>query len=142
MMNASYQPDDSAPDDDDQPRGVPVRADEMRDRIARLEKQIDELTQSIEGCRKTMLASKGLVGAGAILLLAIVIGAIRLDPLALMAAIAALLGGLVLFGSNSSTSKQKNAALRAAESERADLIGKIDLTLVDERDGNIWSPAN
>ena len=59
-----------------------------------------------------------------------------------MAAIAALLGGLVLFGSNSSTSKQKNAALRAAESERADLIGKIDLTLVDERDGNIWSPAN
>jgi len=142
MMNASYQLDDSAPDDDDQPRGVPVRADEMRDRIARLEKQIDELTQSIEGCRKTMLASKGLVGAGAILLLAIVIGAIRLDPLALMAAIAALLGGLVLFGSNSSTSKQKNAALRAAESERADLIGKIDLTLVDERDGNIWSPAN
>ena len=142
MMNASYQLDDSAPDDDDQPRGVLVRADEMRDRIARLEKQIDELTQSIEGCRKTMLASKGLVGAGAILLLAIVIGAIRLDPLALMAAIAALLGGLVLFGSNSSTSKQKNAALRAAESERADLIGKIDLTLVDERDGNIWSPAN
>ena len=142
MMNASYQLDDSAPDDDDQPRGVPVRADEMRDRIARLEKQIDELTQSIEGCRKTMLASKGLVGAGAILLLAIVIGAIRLDPLALMAAIAALLGGLVLFGSNNSTSKQKNAALRAAESERADLIGKIDLTLVDERDGNIWSPAN
>jgi len=142
MMNASYQLDDSAPDDDDQPRGVPVRADEMRDRIARLEKQSDELTQSIEGCRKTMLASKGLVGAGAILLLAIVIGAIRLDPLALMAAIAALLGGLVLFGSNNSTSKQKNAALRAAESERADLIGKIDLTLVDERDGNIWSPAN
>ena len=142
MMNASYQLDDSAPDDDDQPRGVPVRADEMRDRIARLEKQSDELTQSIEGCRKTMLASKGLVGAGAILLLAIVIGAIRLDPLALMAAIAALLGGLVLFGSNNSTSKQKNAALRAAESERADLTGKIDLTLVDERDGNIWSPAN
>ena len=35
-----------------------------------------------------------------------------------------------------------DAALRAAESERADLIGKIDLTLVDERDGNIWSPAN
>jgi len=77
-----------------------------------------------------------------ILLVIIIIGAIRPDLLALSAAIAAVLGGIVLFGSNNSTSKQKNAALRAAEAERADLIGKIGLTLVGERGaGSLARPS-
>jgi hypothetical protein len=142
MMNSTDHVGACAPDDDEQERAVPSGRDEMRERIAWLEGRIEELTGSIEGCRKIILAAKGLIGAGAILILAMVIGAIRPDPLALIAAIAAFLGGVVLFGSNSSTSKQQKAALRAAEAERTDLIGKIDLTLVSERAGTNWPRVN
>jgi hypothetical protein len=142
MMNSRYPVQVGAPGDDEPERTVPITQDQMRERIADLERQIEELTQSIEGCRKIILASKGLIGAGAILIVAIVLGAIRPDPLALMTGIAAVLGGVVLFGSNDSTAKQKIAALRAAEAERAELIGKIDLMLVGEGGGVSCLRAN
>ena len=41
-------------------------------------------------------------------------------------------GGVVLFGSNNSTSEQTTAALRAAEAERAELIGQMDLRVVSD----------
>jgi len=142
MINLPDQAGVVSLDEDDEERAATSTADEMRERIARLEARIEELTQSIEGCRKIALASKGLIAAGVILLVIIIIGAIRPDLLALSAAIAAVLGGIVLFGSNNSTSKQKNAALRAAEAERADLIGKIGLTLVGERGaGSLARPS-
>jgi hypothetical protein len=139
MMNSLYQFGADAPEDEEHIGAFSSSEDAMRERIAWLEKQIEQLTQSIESCRKFILASKALIAAGAILLVALVFGTGRPDPLALTAAIAAVLGGIVLFGSNNSTAKQKNAALRAAEAERADLIGKIDLRLVGERGGTTWS---
>jgi hypothetical protein len=142
MMNSLYQFGADAPEDDEQVGAISSSENAMRERIARLEQQIEQLSQSIESCRKFILASRLLIAGGAILLVTIVVGAIRPDPLALTAAIAGVLGGIVLFGSNNSTAKQKNAALRAAEAERADLIGKIDLRLVGERGGTIWSHAN
>jgi hypothetical protein len=142
MINLPDQAGVVSLDEDDEERAATSTADEMRERIARLEARIEELTQSIEGCRKIALASKGLIAGGVILLVIIIIGAIRPDLLALSAAIAAVLGGIVLFGSNNSTSKQKNAALRAAEAERADLMGKIGLTLVGERGaGSLARPS-
>jgi hypothetical protein len=109
--------------------------EDARDEIARLEAQIKQLAEAIENCRKIDLASKIAVGLGGILLLAIAVGVIRFDPTAFIAAVAALLGGTVLYGSNSSTSREKTAALRAAEAKRAALIGQIDLTLVADADG-------
>jgi hypothetical protein len=109
--------------------------EDARDEIARLEAQIEQLAEAIENCRKIDLASKIAVGLGGILLLAIAVGVIRFDPTAFIAAVAALLGGTVLYGSNSSTSREKTAALRAAEAKRAALIGQIDLTLVADADG-------
>jgi hypothetical protein len=50
------------------------------------------------------------------------------------AAIAALLGGVVTLGSNSSTAKEASAQLAAAEAERAELIGSIELHVVGDRD--------
>jgi hypothetical protein len=130
MMNSLYQFGASALDNDERDGAIPSSENAMREQIAWLEGQIEQLTQSIESCRKFILASRLLIAAGAILLVTIVVGAIRPEPLVLIAAIAAVLGGIVLFGSNNSTAKQKNAALRAAEAERADLIGRIDLRLV------------
>jgi hypothetical protein len=129
-MNSLYQFGASALDNDERDGAIPSSENAMREQIAWLEAQIEQLTQSIESCRKFILASRLLIAAGAILLVTIVVGAIRPEPLVLIAAIAAVLGGIVLFGSNNSTAKQKNAALRAAEAERADLIGRIDLRLV------------
>ena len=44
-------------------------------------------------------------------------GVIRFDPTVMMAAIAALLGGIVVWGSNGSTAKEAANELAAAEAE-------------------------
>jgi hypothetical protein len=101
-----------------------------REEISRLEARIEELAGTIENCRKIIAASKAAIGLGAALLVAIVVGVIHFDPTLFMVAVAALLGGIVLFGSNNSTAAQKSAELKAAEAQRAALINQIDLTIV------------
>lgn len=112
--------------------------DEARDRIVRLEERIEELAAAIESCRKFMLAARAAIAAGAVLLIALAFGLVTFSPMAMVAAFAAVLGGIVLLGSNSSTSDQANAELRAAEAERAALIGEIDLQVVG---GDDWRRA-
>jgi hypothetical protein len=68
--------------------------------------------------------------------LAFTFGAIRFDSVAMIGAISAVIGGTVVFGSNTSTSKQGAADIKAAEARRAKLIGKINLRLVGEAEGN------
>ena len=97
----------------------------LRDQILRLEAQIDELTEVIESCRKIILVSKVAIAAGGIWLLAFTFGTIRFDPMAMIGAISAVIGATVVFGSNTSTSKQAAAAIKTAEALRAEPIGKI-----------------
>ena len=47
---------------------------------------------------------------------------------------AALLGGIAVWGSNYSTLKEAQQELAEAEVDRAALIGKIDLRVVAERE--------
>ena len=114
-------PDTSEPDGD------------LRDEIARLETQIDELAETIEGCRKLILMAKIAVAGGAIAMLAMLLGAIRGDALVLAGATAALLGGIVVLGSNMSTSNQALVSMKDAEARRAALIDALELRLVDGR---------
>ena len=51
-----------------------------------------------------------------------IVGAIRFAPLNILGAIAAVLGGVVLYGSNSTTWKETTAEIEAAEARRAALI--------------------
>ena len=111
---------------------------DLRKEILRLEAEIDELTGVIERSRKVSLIAKIALVAGAIGLLASTVGAISFDPVALISAIAAAIGGIVLFGSNTSTSKQAAARIKAAEARRAELIGMIDLRPVGE--ASDWIP--
>jgi hypothetical protein len=111
--------------------------DDLRDQISSLEARIDELTAVKESCRKAILVSKIVIAAGAIWLLALTFGAIRFDPMALIGAISAVIGGTVVFGSNRSTSNQAAADIQAAETLRAELIGKINLRLVGEAEGSL-----
>jgi hypothetical protein len=104
---------------------------DLHDEILRLEAHIEELTEVIE-CRKAILVSKVAIAAGGIWLLAFTLGAIGFDPIAMIGAISAVIGGTVVFGSNTSTSKQAAVAIKAAEALRAELIGKINLRVVGE----------
>ena len=107
--------------------------DDPCDEILRLETEIEELTQVIERCRKIILISKIAVAAGGMWLLALTIGLIRFDPVAMIGAIAMVIGGTVVFGSNTSTLKQSAVAIQNAEALRAELIGKINLRVVPEQ---------
>jgi hypothetical protein len=107
---------------------------DLRDQIAGIEADIEQLAKTLDGCRKAMLFSKVAIAAGGIWILAYLLGAIRFDPAAMIGAIAATIGGVVIFGSNSSTSKQTTAAIKAAEIRRAELIDMIDLRTVSATD--------
>jgi hypothetical protein len=100
------------------------------DEIVRLEAHIEELAAKIESCRKFILASRVALVGGSIILAAMLFGAIRFDPAVMTAAVAALLGGIVGWGSNGSTAKEAAKELAAAESDRAALIEMIDLRVI------------
>jgi hypothetical protein len=53
---------------------------DLHDEIVRLEEHIEELAAKIESCRKFILASRIAMGAGGIVLAAMLLGAIRFDP--------------------------------------------------------------
>ena len=83
--------------------------------IVRLEAQIDELAATVESCRKFIVAGRIAVAGGGVVLVAMVIGAIRLDPSVMAGAVAAVLAGIVAAGSNRSTAKEATHELAAAE---------------------------
>ena len=104
-----------------------------RDEIERLEAQIEEFSARIENCRKFILAGRIAVAIGGVLLVALLLGAVRFDLQLMMLAMAALLGGIVAWGSNGSTANEAKSELAAAEANRKALIGLIDLRVVAER---------
>ena len=66
---------------------------------------------------------------------ATLLGLLTFDPLAMMIAGTAIIGGIVLFGSTRTTAKQTSATMKDAEALRTDLIGDIELQVVEERVG-------
>lgn len=99
---------------------------DLREQIAQLEADIEQLAETLERCRKTTLVSQVAIGAGAIWILAYLIGAVGFVPAAMVGAIAAIIGGVVLYGSNASTAKQAAATMKDAERLRAELIDRVD----------------
>jgi hypothetical protein len=109
----------------------PVSDADPREEIARLEAQIEALAESAERCRKIILFSKAAIAVGGLLMLAVVLAPIRLDPTILIVAIAAVIGGIVGLGSNKRTLQQTAAAMRSAEALRGELIDEIGLRTVE-----------
>jgi|SRR5215831_8777001 hypothetical protein len=103
---------------------------DLHEQILHIEAHLEELTDTIEGCRKIILISKAAIAAGVIGMLAIIAGAVRFDPTILIGAIAAVVGGMVSVGSNMSTLKQSVTEIKAAEARRAELIGRMKLKVV------------
>ena len=103
---------------------------DLHEKIVRLEEHIEELAAKLESCRKFILASRIAVAAGGLLLAAMLLGVIRSDLGFMAASVSLLLGGIVVWGSNSSTAKEATKELAAAESERAALIEYINPRVV------------
>jgi hypothetical protein len=105
---------------------------DLHEQILHIEAHIEELTDIIESCRKIILISKVAIAAGGILILATIIGAVGLDATVLIGAIAAVIGGTVVLGSNTSTLKQAMTDTKAAEAHRTELISRLDLKVVGD----------
>lgn len=103
-----------------------------RDEIARLESRLDELADSLARCWKFKLISQIAIAGGGVWLLGAILGIFGFDPVALMTAIAGVIGGTVLYGSNNTTVLELEAEMKEAEAKRARLIGTLDLRVVGE----------
>ena len=105
--------------------------DDPQDDIARLEARLEELAEAAERCRKIILGSQIAIAAGAVLLLCVILGLFGSTEV-FFGSIAAILGGIVSLGSNVSTLQQTTDAISAAEALRSELIGRIELRVVDD----------
>jgi hypothetical protein len=102
------------------------------DEISRVEARIEALAEIAERCRKIILVSKAAIAGGGALLLIMMLGLFGSSQVAALGSIALVLGGIVSLGSNVGTLRQTEAAISAAELLRSDLIGRIDLRVVDD----------
>ena len=105
---------------------------DLREQVLHIEAHIEELANVIESCRKFILGSKAAIAAGGVLILATSIGAVGFDATVMIGALAAIIGGTVVCGSNTSTLNQTMTAMKAAEAHRAELISRLDLWVVGE----------
>ena len=118
------------------PESVETRMSDDGDpheQIARLEAQIEALAETVEGCRKIIVVAKIAIAGGAILILAMLLGMVQPGLAILSGATAALLGGIVLSGSNRSTAEQALAKMKKAEAARTALIDQLELQPVEAR---------
>jgi hypothetical protein len=104
--------------------------DTSSDEIGQLEARVEALAESIERCRKISFVSKLAIAAGVFFLVLLLV--MPLPPSVFVAAMAAVIGGIVMLGSNSTTWEQTSAALADAEAARAEAIGTMQLRLVGE----------
>ena len=111
---------------------LPVADGALREQVARLEADIERLSDVAQRCRKIAVAAQAAIGAGCVLLASLLVGAIGADALSLMISAILIIGGIVLLGSNETTLKQTLARIEDAERLRAALISQMELTLVPE----------
>ena len=105
------------------------------DEISRIEARLEELA---EVCRAMPKNYTGFQGGNrwrrGSLLLVRVLGLFGSNQVTAIGSIAVVIGGIVSLGSNVSTLRETMAAMSAAEVLRSDMISRIDLRVVGDRD--------
>ena len=105
--------------------------DDAASDMALVEARIEKLSEAVEHCRKLAIAAKIAIGAGFAWILLTLIGLIPFYPGIMLAALAAVIGGIVLAGSNSTTWANTEADLHASETLRSEMIGRLEMRVVD-----------
>ena len=90
-----------------------------------LDARIEDLHAKIAGCRQTIVVSRAAVGLGALALLAAVLLYAWRTPPVILAAIAAMVGGVVWGGASGASREGFMAELADAEAEKARLIDEV-----------------
>ena len=108
-----------------------MSSDGIRSEIERLEDRIEALRLSIMRCRKISVAAKVAIAGGFAWLALTILLIAPFWPSLFFGAIAAVIGGIVLLGSNATTWNETEAALNKADAARRTLIDGIELTTVD-----------
>jgi hypothetical protein len=106
--------------------------EDLHGEIERLEGRIEGLAGTAENCRKFIFAGKAVIAAGALWWLLLPFGIVSFNVTAMVCTLAAVLGGIVVLGSNTTTLRQALADMNAAEQLRNELIGRTGLKIVGE----------
>lgn len=109
-----------------------VRQDLARHEMIRLEALIEKLNDRLAWCAKISVAAKIAIGCGALWFVLALLGLLPFGATAFAGTVAAMLGGVVLLGSNATTWDQTVETLRATEAARVVLIGQIGLRVVGD----------
>jgi len=106
---------------------------DLHEQIADLEAEIDSLSDAAERCRKSMIVAKVVSAGGVLLVTAILLGLIGLEPIVLVGGIAATLAGLGFYGSTKSTLEQVAGKIQIHEAHRSELIDRMELQTIHPR---------
>ena len=90
-----------------------------------LELEIQRLSDEAERCRKAMIVAQAACIAGGLTLFLTVLG--QVGPVAFVFAVAAILGGIALFGSSRTTRAEIIHSIEAREAQRAEMINGLEL---------------
>lgn len=105
--------------------------------IAQLEERIEAMRDAIARCDKLAWAARIAIGGGGLWFVLMLLSILMFTPAGFAGAMAALLGGFVLAGSNKTTREQTEEALQAAEARRRALIDSMRLRLIEEPRGTL-----
>ncbi len=94
-------------------------------RIERLEEEIEALTDKAEQCRKIMSLARLGIAIGGLVLVAILLGVLRAGGIGFIVSVSAVLIGIVVLGSNSSTRDEALAQIAERRARRDALIDAI-----------------
>ena len=104
--------------------------DDLRAEIADLEDRIEHLAVSLHRSRKMLVAAKAALWLGAAWIAARLLHLVSFDPLPVLIATTAVIGGIVLLGSTTTSARQTAGEIHELETRRARLIGDIELRVV------------
>jgi predicted phage tail protein len=109
----------------------PEHSEAMTDpqsRVLAIEREIEELNEYAEQCRKGMQISRGAIVAGALLFIGSATGLVGgHSAVAVIGGFAAVIGGIVWLGANKSSGEEAKAGLRRAHAELARAIDELGL---------------
>jgi hypothetical protein len=113
--------------------GAAVTDEDVSGQVSRLEVEIEQLAETIQSCQNIMWISKLAIAFGILWVAALGTGVLSPGPLSLIGPIAAVLYGIVGYGSNLTTLRQSMGKMRQAEAARRALISTIDFQTIDPR---------